>query len=256
MEYQRRNIQLTIEYDGSHFHGWQRQRDLLTVQSVIEDRLSEMMGRKVTLYGAGRTDSGVHARAQIANFWGDSRFQGEQWSRILNFHLPRAVRIVESREVPDSFHAQKQALSKLYEYRVLYRRCPSALDSRVHFYPRILDWNRVREALPYFLGEHDFRSFQGAKATVVSTVRTITRFELFEEGSLVYRFEVEGNGFLKQMVRTMVGTALEVGEGKRQPSDITKIIAARDRRAAGRTAPPEGLCLVKIHYPETPNLVS
>lgn len=247
--YTRKNIRLKIEYDGSEFCGWQRQGDLPTIQSFIEDSLQRFMGQKVSLYGASRTDSGVHARGQVANFWGDSRFEGERWGKVLNSMLPRSIRILESEEVPDVFHSQKYALSKVYEYRLLNRRCASALDKTTFFYPRPLKWEKIRESLPHFVGTHDFAAFQGAKAEVKTTVRTIYRFDLFEEPGGLYLFQIEGNGFLKQMVRAMMGTLLEIGEGKREPSDIPVLIASRDRRLSGRTAAPEGLCLVSIKYP-------
>lgn len=248
--HERRNIALKIEYDGTEFAGWQRQPHMPSVQALIEDQLCKLLDKKICIYGASRTDSGVHARAQIANFWGDSRFSGDQWARILNFNLPRTIRIVKSMELDDGFHSQKLAMGKRYEYFVLNRRSGSALNTRVYFYPHLIDWKRVEEALPYFIGTHDFSSFQAAKSTVKTTVRTVTKFTMEHLGDDLVRFEVEGHGFLKQMIRTMIGTVLEVGEGKRQPSDIPKIISQRNRRAAGRTVPANGLCLVKIYYPK------
>jgi tRNA pseudouridine38-40 synthase len=249
LPYGRKNIFLEIEYDGSPFFGWQRQTNVPTVQGTIEETLSKVMGRKVVIYGASRTDTGVHALGQGANFWGDSRFEEHQWRLVLNSQLPQSIRIVRSKVVPDSFHAQRFAISKIYQYRVLNRDYGSALDRTVFFYHRKLDWEKIRKCLPYFLGEHDFAAFQGAKATVKSTVRTIHRFELEAQASGLHIFTVEGNGFLKQMVRAMVGTLLEVGEGRREPESIVDIIRGRDRKLAGRTVAPQGLCLVKVKYP-------
>lgn len=244
------NVRLLVEYDGSDFAGWQRQLGSPTVQQTIEDNIRRITGEKNVLYAAGRTDSGVHARGQVCNFFTDYRAPADQWSRILNFFLPRTIRIVESAEVPASFHAQKDAQSKIYEYCVLNRNTASALDRRALFYPRRIDWEKIREALPQFLGEHDFKSFQGAKADVKSTVRTIYRFDLDESRSALglYRFEIEGNGFLKQMVRAMVGTLLEIGELKRPVENISRILAERDRKLAGATAPPGGLTLLRVNY--------
>lgn len=247
--FERRNIALKIEYDGTEYSGWQRQTEKPSIQAIIEDELGAILKKRVVVYGASRTDSGVHARAQVANFWGDSRYEADQWAKLLNFYLPKSIRIVKSVALDEKFHSQRLAVSKTYEYVVLNRRIASALDTRVYFYPRELDWDRVEASLPYFVGTHDFASFQGAKAGKKTTVRTVSRFEMERKGEGIYRFEVEGQGFLKQMVRTMIGTVMEVGEGKREPTDIAQIINARDRRRAGRTVPAEGLCLLKIEYP-------
>jgi|688.fasta_scaffold137601_2 tRNA pseudouridine38-40 synthase len=243
------NILLKIEYDGSDFAGWQRQPNHPTIQGCIEDILREFCGRKVVLYGASRTDSGVHARGQMANFEIEPKMPPERWAPFLNSALPRSIRILKSSKVPPRFHAQKMAQSKLYEYRIMQRSCPSALDKTIEIHPAPLDWEAIRKAMPYFVGQHDFKAFQGARATVLTTVRTVYRFELFEEEKGVFRFEIEGNGFLKQMVRAIIGTLLEVGQGKRKPEEIPDIIASRDRSRAGHTAEPRGLCLVRVNYP-------
>lgn len=244
------NIRLHIEYDGTDFHGWQRQLNKPTIQALIEDNLTEVVGKRVIVYGASRTDSGVHAQGQVAHFYVDSRIPGYQWSHVLNFRLPRTVRIQQSQEVPYGFHSQRDAIEKIYEYRVLNRDHASALDRRCHFYPGALDWEAMRAALPYLVGEHDFKCFQGAKAERKTTVRTISSFDLFQDAPGDFRFRIRGNGFLKQMVRTIVGTVLEVGEGRRKPESMQAILASRDRRQAGRTVPAHGLCLVSIKYPE------
>lgn len=244
------NILLKIEYDGSDFVGWQRQPDGPTIQSTIEDLLQKILQRRVVLYASGRTDSGVHALSQYAMFRDSSSYDPARWARILNFQLPRSIRILESREMPDHFHAQKHVISKTYQYKILNRNCASAIVRGVHFYPGKMDWDRIKEALPYFIGEKDFKAFQGQKAEVKTTVRKISRLELYNPEKKLYVFEIEGNGFLKHMVRNIVGTLLEVGEGRLSPSDIPEIIHSLDRRKAGRTVPPEGLYLAKVVYPE------
>jgi len=244
------NILPKIEYDGTDFVGWQRQPDGPSIQSTIEDLLQEILERRVVLYASGRTDSGVHARSQYAMFRGSYKYEPERWARMLNFSLPPSIRILESREMPDNFHAQRDVISKTYEYWVLNRKIASALQRSVHFYPGELDWEKIREAIPFFQGRHDFKAFQGAKAEVKTTVREITRIALRQESSDLYVFELEGNGFLKHMVRTIVGTLLEVGEGKIEVAEIASIIASRDRRKAGRTVPPTGLFLTKVVYPK------
>lgn len=242
------NIAVLIEYDGAEFHGWQRQPGVSTVQAVLEDTLSQVLHRKVTVYGASRTDSGVHAKGQVANFWADPAIEPRKWAIILNTVLPPAIRIQKSLVLPHTFHAQREAVTKIYEYRVLNRPHRSALDRRVGFFPKKIDWDLVREAMRHFLGEHDFVAYQGSGGTVLSTVRRVDRFDLFNEAPGIYRLEAEGNGFLKQMVRAMVGTVLDVGMGKKPLTDIPESIRGRNRALVGQTAPAEGLCLVEVCY--------
>jgi len=242
------NILLTIEYDGTRFSGWQRQATDPSIQATIEDVLREFTGRKIVLYGASRTDAGVHAKGQMANFETLPKMAPDKWARFLNSALPRSIRIINSQKVAERFHAQKMAVSKVYEYRLMQRNCPSALDPTVAFYPMPLNWQAIRQAMGFFIGEHDFKAFQGARASVLTTVRKITRFDLFEEGNGLYRFEIEGNGFLKQMVRAIIGTLIEVGAGKRSIESVQSIISSRDRRQAGYTADAAGLCLVRVNY--------
>jgi len=242
------NILLKIEYNGSFFSGWQRQKKDPSVQGTIEDVLRKFTNQKVVLYGASRTDAGVHAKGQVANCEVPPLLAPERWAAFLNSQLPPSVRILSSEKMPKEFHAQKMARSKLYEYRLLQRSCASALDPRLGFYPIKINWEVVSQSLEYFMGEKDFKSFQGARASVLTTVRKITRFELFRESEEVTRFEIEGNGFLKQMVRAIIGTLIEVGCGKKKKEEIPEILEARDRRKAGFTADAKGLCLVRVNY--------
>lgn len=243
------NIRLDIEYDGTDFCGWQRQQDRPTIQAHIEDVVAKVERRKVTVFGAGRTDSGVHAKGQVAHFDSQYGLPAERWRDILNTHLPPSIRIQRATEQPERFHAQKDALTKIYEYRVLNRGAASALDRRVLFNPTPIDWDKVRAALPYFVGYRDFASFQGANASTKTSDRTLLKFELVDDGDGYYRFVLIGTGFLKHMVRNLVGTVLEIGAGKRKAEDIPAIFASCDRRKAGRTAPAHGLCLVRVNYP-------
>lgn len=244
------SVRLKIEYDGTDFHGWQRQPEAPTIQATLEEALFRSLGRKATLYGASRTDSGVHAKGQVAHFYHQSHIPAERFRIILNTLLPPTIRIVESLEVPDKFHSRKDALSKIYEYRILNRKYPSALDRRVYFYPGSLRWARIAKAVPLFIGEKDFRAFQAANAQTNTTTRTVLRFELMEEDPQngLYRFIIEGNGFLKQMIRTIIGTLMEVGEDKRDVNDIESLFLLKKRELAGRTAPASGLCLVEVKY--------
>ncbi len=247
-KFQEHNIRLTIEYDGSDYCGWQKQLNKPSIQGTLEDLIEKLFGERRAVYGAGRTDSGVHAKAQVANFKGDDRYSQEKWVRLFNAKLPRSIRITDVKFVTESFHSQKWATGKVYEFRILNRKCHSALDKRVFFYPMPLDLKAMRNALTHFIGEHDFEVFQGAKATVKTTVRKVQRFELTEEPGDILRFEIEANGFLKQMVRSIMGTVLKVGEGKLDASEIPEIIRTKNKRRLGRTLSPEGLTLVKVKY--------
>jgi tRNA pseudouridine38-40 synthase len=242
------NIRLLIEYDGTAYCGWQRQLTGPSIQEILEETLRKITGVPTTVYGASRTDSGVHAKGQVALFQTLAPFPAGRWALMLNFYLPSDIRVLESREAAPGFHPQKKAVEKEYEYVVLNRAVHSALYPRVYFMPRNVDWALVRRALPYFVGTHDFKSFQGAKAELKTTVRTITGFDLFDRGDGFFAFRTRGTGFLKQQVRTMVGTLLEVGFGKRSPEDISRVLDACSRREAGPTAPARGLSLVRVYY--------
>ncbi|MCB0403779.1 MAG: tRNA pseudouridine(38-40) synthase TruA [Bdellovibrionales bacterium] len=242
------NIRLTIEYDGSDYRGWQRQDGAPSIQETIENAIEKVVGERVPVKGASRTDSGVHAAGQVANFICD-RYEASEWRKILNALLPATIRILESVEAADSFDACRDARSKIYDYRVLNRRFASALDRRVYFYARPLDWEGIARCLPLFVGQKDFAAFRGAGSSAKTSVRTIHRFEVVEESTPgLYRFRVEGTGFLKQMVRAMVGTVIEVGEGRRSVEGVREAIESKDRRCAGRTVPASGLCLTSVQY--------
>lgn len=243
------NTRLLIEYDGTDFCGWQRQPNGPTVQEEIEKILQKTLGKKTTLYGASRTDSGVHALGQVATFFTDSPMPPERWTALLNFHLPRSIRILRADHVAMDFNPQADAVEKEYEYLILNRPVASGLHRRAYYTPRKVHWGRIREAMTQYVGTHDYIAFQGAKAELKTTVRTVTQFELYERGDGFYAFRTRGNGFLKQMVRTMVGTLIEIGYGKRDIGDITRILQSRDRREAGHTAPACGLTLVRVYYP-------
>jgi tRNA pseudouridine38-40 synthase len=245
------NIRIDIEYDGEPYHGWQRQKGHTSVQGVLEEALSSILKRPVILHGSGRTDSGVHARGQVANFVAENApIPPDRWGLALNTRLPPHIRVLRSFAVPDSFHAQRSAVSKVYEYRILNRSHASSLDRRVYFWPHPLSWDKMAEALPYFVGEHDFRAFQSGPPVVKTTVRKIYRFEMrrdpYVEGLVT--LTIEGNGFLRQMVRNIVGTVMEVGQGLCEPEDILRIFETGERSVAGRAVPARGLFMVKVNY--------
>lgn len=256
-----RNLLLRLAYDGTDFSGWQIQPDRPTIQGLLTEALARITFEQVHLHGAGRTDAGVHARAQAANFVLRSPIPCANLAQALNDHLPEAVRVLSVREVPPQFHARRSARSKIYRYRIYRDKiCPPWLARYVYPFPYPLDEAAMIRAARNFAGTKDFRSLAStdaaSRATHLdeerSTVRTISSSLLDRDGpELVYT--VEGSGFLHHMVRNIVGTLIEVGRGNIAADGINAILAARDRAAAGPTAPAGGLHLMNISYPDLPN---
>ena len=245
----RRNIKLVLEYEGSSYHGWQRQQGALTIQEVVESRLEVMLGGPVNVHSSGRTDAGVHARGQIVNFYARTRMLPEEIQKGLNSLLPPDIVVLAVEEMEDSFHARFSAVSKIYEYRILNRPFPSALLRKyVWHIRRPLSVEPMRECLALVTGLHDFSAFMASGSSAATTERRITRAELEQDAAGHLRFVFEANGFLRQMVRNLVGTIVEVGRGKRAPHEIGTIMESRDRRRAGMTAPARGLYLVSVNY--------
>ncbi|HHW00721.1 MAG TPA: tRNA pseudouridine(38-40) synthase TruA [Clostridiaceae bacterium] len=245
-----RNIKLIIEYDGTSYHGWQSQNNAVAVQDVIEKALLKLTGEKCSIIGSGRTDAGVHALGQVANFVTNSNIPPEKFSYALNNILPDDIVIRNSEEVPLNFHARFSATGKKYRYVIYNSRQRSALHrNRAYFVPYPLDFHSMEKAIGYFVGTHDFTAFKAADSGVKTNVRTITGTWLKKDDEII-TFEIAGNGFLYNMVRIIVGTLVEVGIGKLSADDIPYIIESRDRRKAGRTAPPHGLYLMEVYYPE------
>ncbi len=244
----KRRIKLTIEYDGSGYHGWQVQDNAHTVQAEIEEAIFRITGERVRITGAGRTDSGVHAFGQVAHFDTDSSIPAEKFKNALSAVLPQDVAVVFSEEVPLSFHARFQATGKTYEYRVLNRQIRSPLmENRAWHIRGSLDFCAMKKASQYFIGTNDFSAFCATGREITDFKRTIYSSEWFQDGEF-FIYHVRGNGFLYNMVRIMAGTMVEVGEGKRSPNIIPDIIAGRNRSLAGITAPAQGLYLVEVHY--------
>lgn len=245
----KRNFKLVIEYDGAHYHGWQRQAGVLTVQEALEARLEIMLGQSVRVRGSGRTDAGVHARGQVVNFYARTRLQPDQIQRGLNSLLPEDIVVLQASEVPDSFHARFSAVSKVYEYRILNRATGSALDrNRAWHIRQSLDVHAMEAALEVVRGAHDFRAFMAAGSSVKSTERCVHRatLECPHPEWLIFRFVADG--FLRHMVRNLVGTLVEVGRGKLSVEGVRDILASKDRRRAGMTAPAHGLYLDTVNY--------
>ncbi|MCG3137613.1 MAG: tRNA pseudouridine synthase A [Phycisphaerae bacterium] len=248
-----RNIKLIIAFDGTDFHGWQNQSGLRTVQNEIEQVLQRVVREPVHLTASSRTDAGVHALGLVANFHTQRDWPIEKIFRALNSRLPGDVTIVEARDVPEHFHATRHARSKIYRYRLDPHplRPVRRLQQRyVYHYPRHpLDVERMQRATEFFIGMHDFRSFCGAgQQEKINYTRTILHNRVYREDDEI-RYEVCGTGFLYNQVRNMVGTLLEIGRSHWPVDCLPEILAAQDRRRAGPTAPPQGLCLISADYP-------
>ena len=241
-------FKLTIEYDGTAYAGWQRQPDQLTLQALVEDAIRTVTQTEIPAIGAGRTDAGVHALGQVVSFKSEKSLSAREWMRALNGLLPGDIGVRSAEQVADDFHARYSAREKLYEYRILNRKERSALDrNRAWHVPNRLDVDAMRAGAKLLVGRHDFSSFQGSSTDTQNPMCELQRLEIIEDQPLI-RIEAQADRFLKQMVRAIVGTMVEVGQGKRPPQSMKDILEAKDRRAAGVTAPPHGLYLVRVIY--------
>lgn len=259
-----RNIKLTIEYDGTNYHGWQVQPGLKTIQGIIQSKLSMITKADVILYGAGRTDAGVHALCQVANFKTDSRMTPAQFNLALNSVLPGDIVINHVQEVPDDFHARYSVRTRTYIYTILNHATPSVfLRNYTYMVNQQIDVDGMAEACNLLLGAHDFSSFASTGDSVKSYVRVVTDARMlvmegahagaplhpiFSGQHRLIHFEIEANGFLRCMVRAVAGTLLEIGKGRIPPAKMREIIDAKDRSAAGPSLPGRGLCLSKVDY--------
>jgi tRNA pseudouridine38-40 synthase len=247
-----RNIRMTIAYVGTRFAGWQVQPGRDTIQGILENRIGSILGGSIRIVGAGRTDSGVHARGQVANFKTGSRIPPEGLRRALNAHLPEEIRVLRVEEAEPAFNARSDARGKEYRYRLFRGEVLSPFQAPYAVHVRGgLDAEPMRAAAGWLLGRHDFTSFAAAQCRVVGKERTISLSEVSvdpAEEFVVYR--VRADGFLQHMVRTIAGTLVEVGRGRRDPDGLAAILEARDRRAAGPCAPARGLVLEKVFYGE------
>ena len=244
------NIKLNLQYDGTEYHGWQIQKNANTVQETVARAIEKITGDWVTLAGCGRTDAGVHAENYVCNFHTDASIPPDKYTYALNSVLPRDIVCFGAKEVSEDFHANKSAKSKRYVYRILNREFSDAVMNRYAWhYKYPLDLDKMREAAKAFVGEHDFVGFASSGFSVKTTVRTIYSLDITREGDII-TVDIHGNGFLYNMVRIITGTLVSVGCGKINPSDMADIIASRDRKRAGITAPAEGLCLKEVYYDE------
>lgn len=246
-----RTIKLTIEYDGTNYQGWQVQPKGPTIQGVLEETIRKITNEAVRLVGSGRTDAGVHAFGQVAHFKTNSKISLQSMQRALNSLLPKDIVIRKVEEVNEDFHARKSCKSKVYEYWILNQNLRSVFHHHYAWHiPQTLNLQEMKEATQYLIGQHDFSSFRSVGTPTRTATREVIRAEWRREKGGLLRFEIEATGFLKQMVRAMVGTLVEVGRGKITPLEFRKILESKDRKKAGPTAPAHGLYLKEIKYTE------
>ncbi|UCE59181.1 MAG: tRNA pseudouridine(38-40) synthase TruA [Phycisphaerales bacterium] len=246
-----KTVYLLIAYDGTDFHGWQRQPGLRTVQGVLEDSIQRVVRHPIELIGSGRTDAGVHAAGQVASFSTSSSAPGDKLRHAIGSRLSDDLAVLDSREVHPDFHATKSALSKLYRYRIHHAKTrPVAHLTQRYAYHcwKNLDLDRMRQASRHFIGEMDFLAMASRGKPRETTVRTVLGCDIERHIDEV-RIDVHGTGFLYNQVRNMVGTLLEVGLGRWEPDYVIEILQSRDRSNAGRTMPACGLCLQWVRYP-------
>jgi tRNA pseudouridine38-40 synthase len=243
-----RTLKLVLEYDGFDYCGWQVQPDAPTIQGVLEQALSKILGESIRVNGAGRTDAKVHAWGQVASLRCTSQIPVGALLRGLNSLLPKDVAVHEVQETRDDFHARFSARGKVYAYRILNRPVRSPLRLRYVWYiPQPLDVEAMMVAGIALQGTHDFAAFQASGSEVDTTARTLTELTINRDGDEVV-LRCAANGFLRHMVRNIVGTLVEVGRGARLPAEVKRILGGRDRRLAGVTAPPQGLYLLEVLY--------
>lgn len=242
------NLKLTLEYDGTDYHGWQVQPDLPTIQGTLEETIKRISGEEVRVTGAGRTDAGVHALGQVANFSTGKELETQGWQRALNALLPPDIVVSGVEEASEDFDARRSAKHRTYRYSILNRPYPSALDQRYLLHvPHPLDLAAMAEAAAHLIGEHDFSAFQSSEGDAVTPVRRVSEARFATEAERLHFF-ITADAFLMHMVRIIVGTLLEVGTGKITPAGFREVLKSRDRVRAGKTVPPHGLCFLSVQY--------
>ena len=243
-----RNIKLTIEYDGKDFNGWQKQPNKLNIQGEIERAIEEVTGEKVNLIASGRTDAGVHAINQVANFKIEKDIPVDRIPYALNSKLKKSIRIKSAVEVDEKFHSRYTCKKKTYRYIINDSKHGTAIYRNLQYhFPERLNDKKMDEAVKYLIGEHDFKSFKASGTSGKSSVRTIYDANVTRNGDIII-IQLTGNGFLYNMIRIIAGTLLEVGQEKIEPAEVEKILLAKDRLKAGKTLPPNGLYLVDVEY--------
>ncbi len=244
-----RNIKLLIAYDGSRYNGWQRQENTEnTIQGKLETLLSKMTGKMVEIHGSGRTDAGVHAKGQVANFHTDTKMTTEEIKEYMNEYLPMDIAVLEVKDAAERFHSRLNVKRKTYCYHIWNSQVPNVFARKYSYQvPEPLDLEGMKKAASYLLGTHDFKSFCARKKMKKSTVRMIESIDFQKEGEMI-RITYRGNGFLYNMVRILTGTLIEVGKGERQPEEMKEILESQERAKAGFTAPAQGLFMERVDY--------
>ena len=248
-----KRIALVIQYIGTSFHGWQRQPDQISVQGSIEAVISEVVGYPIYIYGAGRTDSGVHAAAQVAHFEYQGPIPSHKWAKIINMRLPEGILIRASAQVDSDWHARFSAVWRRYRYTIYTDKTPNVFVNQTcwHYYQSALQETQIRKALNPLLGEHDLSAFKRTGSDRQDSIVEVQTVSCNRQGAFVY-IEIQANGFLYGMVRLLVGMLVEVGTGKRSPKDFTEIWQNQRRDLVKYSAPAKGLCLLRVGYPEFP----
>ena len=244
-----RNIKLTIEYDGKDFNGWQKQPNKLNIQGTIEQAIKSITGEDVELNASGRTDAGVHALGQVANFKTNSQIPIEKFAIAINSRLKKSIVIKKAEEVDERFHSRLNCKRKTYRYIINNSPYGTAIYRYLETHiPQKLNVEKMKKAVKYFIGEHDFKAFKASGTSSKSSIRTIYKAEVLKMPNNRIYIELTGNGFLYNMVRIIAGTLVDVGTGEIKPEDIEKIIKEGKRENAGKTLPPNGLYLVDVKY--------
>jgi tRNA pseudouridine38-40 synthase len=243
-----KNVKLIIEYDGTLYSGWQIQDNAITIQEVLENALNSITGEQIKVVGSSRTDSGVHARGYVCNFFTESKIPPDRFRDVINSKLPKDIVIIESEEVSLEFNSRFCSKGKTYSYTILNRMQRPAIGSNyVYHYRNSLNMEAIREAMSQFLGTHDFSAFKSTGGSAKTSIRTIKLFEVVKKDDYII-FYITGDGFLYNMVRIIMGTLIKVGRDKIDSCSIKDIILSKDRNMAGPCLPGTGLCLEKVYY--------
>lgn len=244
-----KRVRLTVAYDGTNYHGWQVQNNAVTIEGMLNEAITDLLGKQISVIGASRTDAGVHAYGNVAVFDTDSPIPSEKMAGAINARLPEDIRVIKSDEVPLDWHPRHQDCRKTYEYRISMGTVYLPTKRLyAHFTYKNLDIAAMQKACEFFVGEHDFAAFCAADSQAESTVRTIYDLRVLEETNGEVIIRVTGNGFLYNMVRIIAGTLMDVGMGRKKPAEIEGIIASCERRMAGPTLPAKGLTLLGYEY--------
>lgn len=243
-----KNIKLVVEYDGTNYSGWQRQKNAITIQQVLEDALFKFTNKHTDIFGASRTDSGVHAKGYVCNFLINTSIPAERFRPILNNLLPDDIVVLKSEQMPLEFHARYNCKGKRYVYSITNSKQRLAIGRQYSYlFQRKLDVSLMREAAKYFIGTHNFEAFKSLGSNAKTSVRTVSELDIEQEGELI-KIIISADGFLYNMVRIITGTLIDVGVGRIKPEDIKDIITSKNRKRSGKCVPGKGLCLDEVFY--------